>query len=90
MSSGCQRRLGAWQPEGPESQDPTSTFGSIHGGQVTRELFSESLPESVLEEIRYINKQCLPLGRAQFKAQVEAKLRIKLGTGKVGRPKDAT
>ena len=58
--------------------------------QAYRELFSESLPESVLEEIRYDNKKCLPLGRAQFKAQVEAKLRIKLGTGKVGRPKDAT
>ncbi len=58
--------------------------------QAYRELFSESLPESVLEEIRYVNKKCLPLGRVQFKAQVEAKLRIKLGTGKVGRPKDAT
>jgi hypothetical protein len=58
--------------------------------QAYRELFSESLPESVLEEIRYDNKKCLPLGGAQFKAQVEAKLRIKLGTGKVGRPKDAT
>jgi len=48
--------------------------------QAYRELFSESLPESVLEEIRYDNKKCLPLGGAQFKAQVEAKLRIKLGT----------
>jgi hypothetical protein len=30
------------------------------------------------------------LGGAQFKAQVEAKLRIKLETGKVGRPEDPT
>jgi putative transposase len=51
-----------------------------------RALFSESLPESVLEEIRYDNRKGLPLGRPIFKCLVESQLQIKLGTGKVGRP----
>jgi putative transposase len=51
-----------------------------------RALFSESLPDSVLEEIRYDNRKGLPLGRPSFNARVESRLKIKLGTGKVGRP----
>ena len=55
-----------------------------------RALFSERLPEAVLEEIRHDNCKGLPLGRASFKAWLESQLQIKLGTGKVGRPSNTT
>jgi putative transposase len=51
-----------------------------------RELFMNDMLQSKLEAIRYSNRKGLPLGSEAFKAQVEARLKIKLKTGKVGRP----
>jgi putative transposase len=49
-------------------------------------LFDAKPPRSVLKIIRYSNRKGLPLGSEHFKARIESQLKIKLGSGKIGRP----
>jgi putative transposase len=52
-----------------------------------RALFKTQPAEPTVRAIRYHNKKGLPLGPMSFTQQIEKQLRIKLGTGKVGRPR---
>ena len=61
--------------------DPASRCQAYKG------LFKTQPPESTVRAIRYYNKKGLPLGTASFTQQIEEQLQIKLGTGKVGRPR---
>ena len=38
-------------------------------------------------KIRYTNSKGLPLGSKSFLAEIESQLKLKLGSGKVGRPR---
>ncbi len=38
-------------------------------------------------KIRYTNTKGLPLGSKSFLAEIESQLKLKLGSGKVGRPR---
>lgn len=49
-------------------------------------LFDQPPEHDRIENIRYSNRKGLPLGGTAFKSQIETQLKIKLGTGKVGRP----
>jgi putative transposase len=51
-----------------------------------RSLFDVPPKQSEIEQIRFNNRKGLPLGRKSFKSQIETRLQIKLGSGKVGRP----
>jgi len=42
--------------------------------------------QTMLEAIRYTNRKGLPLGSNVFKARIETKLGVRLGSGKIGRP----
>ena len=52
-----------------------------------RELFRDALADSLLQEVRAAVNHCHVLGNQRFKAQVEAMLGRKLGTGRPGRPR---
>lgn len=52
-----------------------------------RALFEQAPNEERLAQIRYCNRKGLPLGNPSFQAQIESHLRIRLGNGKVGRPR---
>ena len=51
-----------------------------------KKIFERETPKSMLEAKRYSSRKGPPLGSEAFKAQAEAQLEIKLGTGKAGRP----
>ena len=40
-----------------------------------------------VEKIRYTNSKGLALGSKSFLAEIESQLKLKLGSGKVGRPR---
>jgi len=52
-----------------------------------RELFDGNVPCTLVEKIRYTNSKGLPLGSKSFLAELESQLKLKLGSGKVGRPR---
>ena len=52
-----------------------------------RELFDGNVPCTQVEKIRYTNSKGLPLGSKSFLAEIESQLKLKLGSGKVGRPR---
>ena len=53
------------------------------------ELFNEYLCPTQIDTIRRTNIKGLPLGSKRFREEIESQLKIKLGTGKVGRPSKA-
>jgi putative transposase len=54
--------------------------------QAYQKFLKEQPSISAQEEIRYNNRKGLPLGGRPFRALIESRLQIKLGSGKVGRP----
>jgi putative transposase len=52
-----------------------------------RALFEQAPNDERLAQIRYCNRKGLPLGDPSFKVQIESHLRVRLGNGKVGRPR---
>jgi hypothetical protein len=52
-----------------------------------RELFEVNMDCTQIETIRRTNSKGLPLGSKRFRAEIESQLQIKLGSGKVGRPR---
>lgn len=52
-----------------------------------RTLFEQAANDERLAEIRYCIRKGLPLGDPSFKVQIESHLRVRLGNGKVGRPR---
>jgi len=51
------------------------------------ELFDGNVPCTQVEKIHYTNSKGLPQGSKSFLAEIESQLKLKLGSGKVGRPR---
>ena len=51
-----------------------------------RDMCDGNMAGAQVETIRHTNSKGLPLGSKRFRAEIESQLKVKLGTGKVGRP----